>query len=106
MVNFPARIPGCDSHSPALLDLFLCSDANICSVMDVHGRIPLSSVLLLLLVSFLSGLGLELMYISLTENTRSSLIHLHGFQLLVLLAQFIEITFFVCTKRINLPILK
>ena len=23
MVNFPTRIPGCDSHSPALLDLFL-----------------------------------------------------------------------------------
>ena len=155
MVNFPARIPGCDSLSPALLDLFLCSDASICSTMafpplgnsdhvvvsvsidfssnsqrdapfhrksydyscadwdglrddlrDVHGRIPLSSVLLLLLVRFLSGLGLELMYISLTENTRSSLVHLHGFQLLVPLAQFTEITFFVCTKSINLPILK
>ena len=23
MVNFPTRIPDCDSHSPALLDLFL-----------------------------------------------------------------------------------
>ena len=30
-------------------------------------------------------LGLELMYISLIGNIRSSLIHLHGFQLLVLL---------------------
>ena len=27
------RIPGCDSHSPALLDLFLSSDATICSTM-------------------------------------------------------------------------
>ena len=26
MVNFPTRIPDCDSHSPALLDLFLSSD--------------------------------------------------------------------------------
>ena len=33
MVNFPMRIPDCDSHSPALLDLFLSSDASICSAM-------------------------------------------------------------------------
>ena len=33
MVHFPARIPDCDSHSPALLDFFLSSDASICSVM-------------------------------------------------------------------------
>ena len=33
MVNFPTRIPDCDSHSPALLDLFLSSDATIYSTM-------------------------------------------------------------------------
>ena len=33
MVNFPTWIPDCDSHSPALLDFFLCSDASICSTM-------------------------------------------------------------------------
>ena len=33
MVNFPVQIPDFDSHSPALLDLFLSSDANICSTM-------------------------------------------------------------------------
>ena len=33
MVNFPTRIPDCDSHSPALLDLFVSSDTSICSVM-------------------------------------------------------------------------
>ena len=33
MVNFPTRIPDCDSHSPALLDFFLSSDASICSAM-------------------------------------------------------------------------
>ena len=33
MVNFPTRIPDCDCHSPALLDLFLSSDASICSTM-------------------------------------------------------------------------
>ena len=31
MVNFPRQIPDCDSHSPALFDLFLSSDTNICS---------------------------------------------------------------------------
>ena len=33
MVNFPTRIPDCDSHSPALLDWFISSDANIGSTM-------------------------------------------------------------------------
>ena len=32
-VNFPTRIPDCDSHSPALLDLFISSDASICFPM-------------------------------------------------------------------------
>ena len=33
MVNFPTRITDCDSHSPALLDFFLSSDASICSTI-------------------------------------------------------------------------
>ena len=33
VVNFPTRIPACDSHSPALLDLFISSDASNCSTM-------------------------------------------------------------------------
>ena len=33
MFNFPTRIPDCESHSPALLDLFISSDASICSAM-------------------------------------------------------------------------
>ena len=36
MVNFPTRIKDCDSHSPALLDLFLSSDTSICSTMAFH----------------------------------------------------------------------
>ena len=31
IVNFPTRIPDCDFHSPALLDLFLFSGASIYS---------------------------------------------------------------------------
>ena len=33
MVNFPTWIPDCDSHSPALLDLFISPDISICSAM-------------------------------------------------------------------------
>ena len=33
MVNVPNRIPDCHSHSSALLNLFLFSDASICSTM-------------------------------------------------------------------------
>ena len=33
MGNFPTRIPDCNSHNPALLDLFLTSDASICFIM-------------------------------------------------------------------------
>ena len=33
MVNFPTQIPDCDSHSPALFNLFISSDASTCSTM-------------------------------------------------------------------------
>ena len=33
MVNFPTQIQDCDSHSPALLYLFISSDTSICSTM-------------------------------------------------------------------------
>ena len=34
MVNVPTQIPDCDSHSPALLDLFISSEASICFTMS------------------------------------------------------------------------
>ena len=134
MVNFATRIPDCDSDSPSLLDLFLSSQASICSTVaspplgnsdhvfvsvsidfpsnsqqdalfhciaydysrtdwdglcdhlrDVPWRISLNLMLLLLLVYFVGRFWLELMYMSLIENIRSGLTHLHGFQLLLLL---------------------
>ena len=47
-----------------------------------HARISLNSVLLLLLVNFMSGF----MYISLIVSIRPNLTHLHGFQQLVLVS--------------------
>ena len=55
---------------------------------------------------FVSGFRLELMYIFLIVSIRSNLTHLHGFQMLVLLPEFLEITFFICINRINILNLK
>ena len=33
MINFHTQIPDCDSHSSVLSDLFISSDASICSTM-------------------------------------------------------------------------
>ena len=46
MVNFPTRIPDCESHNPTLLDLFISSDASICSTMA-----PLHWEILVMLLS-------------------------------------------------------
>ena len=145
MVDFPTRIPDCDSHSPARLDLFLSSDTSVCSTMAFPSlgnsdhvlvsvsidfptnsykvgpfhRIPYDysradwdglrdhfrDVLwkMLLLVSFVSGFRLELMYLSLIKIIRSSFIHLHGFRLLVL-AAIVHRNH--CTEEKNLLILR
>ena len=65
-------------------------------------KIYLDLVPLLLLPNFVNGSRLEIMYTSLSSisiSIRSSLIDLHGFQLLVLLLLLIEITSLVCTNR-------
>ena len=37
IVNFPTWIPDCDSHSPDFLNLFISSDASICSTrLSLH----------------------------------------------------------------------
>ena len=58
-------------------------------------------------MTFVKGFRLELMYITLIVNVRPILNYLtRGFELLVLLSYFVEITFFVCTSQINLLNLK
>ena len=76
---------GCPISSHSLW-LFSCWLRFFVIIWEMfNGRISLNSVLLLLRVTFVSEFRLELMYISVTENIRSSLTYLHGFQLLVLL---------------------
>ena len=70
-----------------------------------HGKISLNSVLLLLLVNFMSGFRLELIVLYLKYLVKPHT-HLHGFQLHALLPYFVETTFFVCVNRVNLPKLK
>ena len=109
--QFPLTFHHIQSWIPCLTALLMTIPVLIGTVFMIiwemfHEKIFLNSVLLLLVVNFVSGLRLELIYLFLIENTRSSLAHLYGFQLVELLSWSIEITFFVSTKRINLLNLK
>ena len=42
MVNFPTWIPDCDSHSPAVLDLFISFYTSICSAMGNSDHVVVS----------------------------------------------------------------
>ena len=55
-----------------------------------HWRISLNSVLLLLLLNFVSEFKLELMYVSLIASIRSNFTHLHGFQLAAYAAAIVQ----------------
>ena len=80
MVNFPSQI--CDfesrsnSHSPSLLNLFVSSDDSVCSTMV--GASAATS-------EFCEWVQVRIGVTYLVINIRSSLVHLHGFQLLVML---------------------
>ena len=52
MVNFPTWIPDCDSHSPALLDLFISSDASICSTTAFHPLVNSDHVVVSVSIGF------------------------------------------------------
>ena len=135
MVNFPIWIPDCDSHNSTFwIYLFLLMLAFVLQWLHLHWEIlimllsqfqlnfrqtqnrmfrfivQLIAIHVLIgavfVINFVCGFRLELMYIPLIVNVRSSLTHFHGFQQLVLLLWFVEITFFVCTNRINLLNLK
>ena len=135
MVNFPTRIPDCDSHSPALLDLFISSDASICSAMAFpslgnsvhvvhddysHGYwdgvcdhlrdVPWKDIFKLSASAAASefcelvqaGIDVYIPHRKYQFKPHSS----PWFSASCASAIVIEITFFVCTKRINLLILK
>ena len=54
-LNFPTRIPDCDSYSPALSDLFISSDASICSAMVFPPLVNSDNVFVLVSIDFLSN---------------------------------------------------
>ena len=57
MVNFPTWIPDCDSHhSPACLDLFLSSDASVCSTMAFLPLVNFDHVVVPVSIDFPSNL--------------------------------------------------
>ena len=68
-----------------LMSIFVQIEMVFLTIFEIfHGRISLN-VLLWLLQNYVSGSSLELMYKSPIVIIKSSPIHLHGFQLLVLL---------------------
>ena len=68
MDNFPTWIPDCDSHGPAFLDLFLSSDASICSTIAFsplgnsdHVVVPVSIEFLWVFIEYLSTMAFSLL---------------------------------------------
>ena len=59
MVNFPTWIPDCDFHSTALLDLFISSDASICSTMTFPPLRNSGHVVVSVSIDFLSNSQLD-----------------------------------------------
>ena len=55
LVNFPTQIPDCDSHTPAVVDLFLSSHAAICSTMDFYPLENSDHVVVSVSIDFLSN---------------------------------------------------
>ena len=62
MVNFPNRIRDCDSHSPALLDLFISSGISICSTMAFPPIGNSDHVVVSLSINFLSNSKQDALY--------------------------------------------
>ena len=62
MVNFPTQIPGRDSHSPAVLSLFLSSDASICSTMTFPPLRNYGHVVVSVCIDFLSNTRCDVLF--------------------------------------------
>ena len=75
---------GCPFHCKAY-DYFVLIKRVLLIIWEMFHGITSLSLVLRLLVNFVSGFRLELMYIYLIISIRSSLTHVHGFQLLVVL---------------------
>ena len=55
MGNFPTQTPDCNSHSLALLDFFLSSDASVCSAMAFPPLRNSDDVVVSVTIDFLSN---------------------------------------------------
>ena len=85
-IDFPLNSQH-DASFPCIAYGYTCADwDSLCDhLRDVPWKDIFRLSVLRLLVNFLSGFKLELMYIPFIVSINSSLIHLHAFQLLVLL---------------------
>ena len=100
LLNFFQTQKGIALFIAQLVNIFALVGTDFVIIWEMFcGMISLNSVAG---THFISRSWLELMYLSLIENMRSSIFHFHGFWPLVLLSQLIEITYIVCTSGINL----
>ena len=102
--------PDCDTRSRAHTEVCLASDLSLCSAVvflplgnsdNVADLVLIGDILNLdasAAAKFCEWFMLRLMSISLIKR----IIHLHSFQLLVLLSLLMEVISFVCSKRISL----
>ena len=84
MVNFPTWISDYDSNSPAHLELFLSSDASICSAMALPPLGNSDDVVVSVSIDFLSNSQQDAPFNRIAHDY-SHLTYLLGFQLFVLL---------------------
>ena len=68
MVNFPTRIPDSDFHSPALLDLFISSDASICYKMTFPPLGSSDHVVVSVSIDFLSNSNWDALFHCINYN--------------------------------------
>ena len=64
LLSFPTWIPDSDFHSPALLDLFLSSDASICSTMAFPQLGNSDHLVVSVSINFLSNSQWDALFIS------------------------------------------
>ena len=78
--QFPQNQNGIPRFIVQLITIFVLIGMVFVIIWELfHGKISLGSVLLLLLINFVHGFRLELMYIFVIVSISSCLSHLHGF---------------------------
>ena len=69
VVDFPARIPDCDDHQPYLVDVFLCSNPDSCTVASHRPLGKSDHMVVSVDVKFVLSLQMSILTIVLSTDT-------------------------------------